>query len=171
MKKMTLALAIVLAGSVAGTGIGPSVTIGAPRASAATIQTASGAAIVQSALKYVGYRYSPNGTKPKTGFSPIGFVSYVYRQNGIRLPRDLQKSLDYAPQVPMAELRAGDLVFFKNTIWAGLSHVGIYVGDGTFVHAEYYGYGVTVTAFTNDARDGSYWSTHYLAANRPVSGV
>jgi cell wall-associated NlpC family hydrolase len=47
-----------------------------------------------------------------------------------------------------------------------MSHVAIYVGNGTFVHAEWYGYGVTVTAFTNDQRDGRYWDDHYLAANR-----
>lgn len=60
----------------------------------------------------------------------------------------------------------GDLLVFRNTVRAGLSHVGIYVGNGTVVHSEWYGYGVTVTSLSNDPRDGWYWTDHFLAANR-----
>jgi cell wall-associated NlpC family hydrolase len=62
------------------------------------------------------------------------------------------------------------VVFFKNTIWRGISHVGIYVGNGRFVHAEWYSTGVRVAQFSADSIDGGYWATHYRTADRPVLG-
>jgi uncharacterized protein YgiM (DUF1202 family)/cell wall-associated NlpC family hydrolase len=131
----------------------------------------SGAAIVATALKYLGYPYTATGNSPSTGFSCIGFVSYVYRSNGIALPGDLQNALAYAPQVPFSDLQAGDILYFQNTIWAGLSHAAIYLGGGKFVHAEYYGYGVRISSFNNDPKDSSYWISRYLGANRPWDGA
>lgn len=131
----------------------------------------SGAAIVATALKYLGYPYTATGNSPSTGFSCIGFVSYVYRSNGIPLPGDLGSALAYAPQVPFSDLQAGDILYFQNTVWAGLSHAAIYLGGGKFVHAEYYGYGVRISSFNNDSKDGNYWIGKYLGANRPWSGA
>jgi len=133
--------------------------------------TVSGAAIVQSALKYLGYRYTITGTSPSTGFSCIGLISYVYRQNGITLPGDLQNALNYAPAVPFSQLLPGDILYFQNTIWTGLSHAGIYLGGGKFVHAEWYNRGVVVSSFNDDPVDGNYWTKKYLGANRPWMGV
>lgn len=131
----------------------------------------SGAAIVATALKYLGYPYTATGNSPSTGFSCIGLVSFVYRSNGIPLPGDLQSALAYAPQVAFSDLQAGDILYFQNTVWAGLSHAAIYLGGGKFVHAEYYGYGVRISSFNNDPRDGNYWIGKYLGANRPWSGA
>jgi cell wall-associated NlpC family hydrolase len=78
-----------------------------------------------------------------------------------------RRMLHEGTQVPMDQLQPGDLLFFQNTNWPGLSHVGIYIGDGKFVHAEYYGVGVTVSSLSNDPRDANYWSVHYRTANRP----
>lgn len=130
----------------------------------------SGAQIVQTALQYLGYPYTTVGNSPSTGFSCIGFASFVYRSNGIPLPGDLQDAWNYAPQVPFADLQPGDLLYFANTVWPGLSHVAIYLGGGRFVHAEYYGLGVRISQFTNDPRDGNYWTQHYMGANRPWGG-
>jgi cell wall-associated NlpC family hydrolase len=123
--------------------------------------------LVKTALSYVGTPYTQTGTSPQTGFSSIGFVSYVYATEGVQLPYSYQLILKSAPRVKKANLQPGDLVFFKNTVWPGLSHVGIYIGNGQFVHAEYYGVGVRVSSFVNDSRDGNYWATHFKAANRP----
>ncbi len=131
----------------------------------------SGAAIVATALKYLGYPYTATGNSPSTGFSCIGFVSYVYRSNGIPLPGDLGSALAYAPQVPFSDLQAGDILYFQNTVWAGLSHAAIYLGGGRFVHAEYYGYGVRISSFNSDSKDGNYWIGKYLGANRPWNGA
>lgn len=133
----------------------------------------SGAQIVQYALKYIGYPYTATGNSPATGFSCIGFASYVYRSLGIPLPGDLQDALNYAPQVPFSQLQPGDLIYFHSTLsyMPYLSHVAIYIGGGKFVHAEYYGYGVRVSSFNNDPRDGNYWIAHYMTANRPWAGA
>jgi cell wall-associated NlpC family hydrolase len=53
-------------------------------------------------------------------------------------------------------------------MWLGICHVGIYEGDGKFVHAEHYGSGVTVTSLTNDPRDANYWIAHYAQAIWPL---
>jgi uncharacterized protein YgiM (DUF1202 family) len=122
-------------------------------------------------LRYLGYPYTATGNSPSSGFSCIGFASWVYRQNGIPLPGDLQDALNFAPRVPFSQLQPGDLLYFANTVWKGLSHVAIYIGGGRFVHAEWYGYGVRISSFNNDPRDGNYWIAHYLGANRPWGGA
>jgi len=122
-------------------------------------------------MQYIGYPYSATGNSPSTGFSCIGFVSFVYRQNGINLPGDLGDAMAYAPQVSFSNLAPGDIVYFQNTIWNGLSHAAIYIGGGKFIHAEWYGYGVRISSFNNDPRDGSYWIGKYLGANRPWNGA
>jgi uncharacterized protein YgiM (DUF1202 family) len=127
----------------------------------------SGAAIVQTALRYLGYPYTTVGNSPSTGFSCIGFVSYVYQANGIPLPDDLGSAMAYAPSVAFSDLLPGDVLFFQNTVWAGLSHTAIYLGGGRFVHAAWYNTGVIISSFTNDPTYGDYWMSKYLGANRP----
>lgn len=140
---------------------------------ASTVQSnnVSPGAIIQTALKYLGYEYTTVGNSPATGFSCIGFVSYVYRANGIPLPGDLQDAWNYAPRVPFSDLQPGDILYFKNTVWTGLSHVAIYLGGGKFVHSEYYGVGVRVSSFYNDPKDYNYWTQKYMGANRPWGGA
>jgi len=135
-------------------------------------RTVSGAQIVQTAMKYLGYPYTATGNSPSTGFSCIGFVSFVYRSNGIPLPGDLGGALAYAQRVPFSDLSPGDILYFQNTVWTGLSHAAIYIGGGTFIHAEWYNRGVVISSFRNDPVDGSnYWISKYLGANRPWNGA
>lgn len=148
----------VLAGAMVGTGTG--------RVAAVHAAAPSGTAIVHTALQYLHYPYRGIGHTPATGFSDVGFVGYVLRQDGIQAPDSRGKLLKLGTPVAMSDLQPGDILFFKNTVWYGLSHVAIYAGNGTFVHSEWYGYGVTVTSFTNDRRDGNYWTQHFLAARR-----
>jgi cell wall-associated NlpC family hydrolase len=143
----------------------------------------TGAAIVQTALKLVGAPYVGaivRGRNPSTGFNDAGFVAYAYNRNGIRLHISwnnseygltaiYQRILRDGPMVERADLQPGDVVYFQNTVWTGLSHVGIYIGGGMFVHAEWYNRGVVVSSFTHDPVDGSYWTGKYLTANRPWS--
>jgi uncharacterized protein YgiM (DUF1202 family) len=131
----------------------------------------SGAAVVAYAERFQGYPYTTVGNSPATGFSCIGFVSYVYRTLGIDLPDDLGGAYAFASQIPFADLQPGDVLFFQNTVWAGLSHTAIYIGGGRMIHAEWYNRGVVISSFTNDPVDGNYWTEHYLGANRPWSGV
>jgi uncharacterized protein YgiM (DUF1202 family) len=94
----------------------------------------------------------------------------VYRSLGIPLPGDLGNAYAYAPKVPFSDLLPGDLLYFQNTVWPGLSHVAIYIGNGQFIHSEYFGVGVRISSFQNDPRDYNYWIQHYLGANRPWGG-
>jgi cell wall-associated NlpC family hydrolase len=173
MKKTRFALTAVAAVILTLTGGS------APRVSAAgsvspdrgSLLTASNTLIVQTALHYVGYPYVRNGRIPDTGFDDLGFAVFVYRSQGIHFPHSYKKALAAAPHVTVTDLQPGDALFFKNTVKPGLSHVGIYLGDGTFVHAEWYNYGVTVSSLVNDPRDGDYWETHLEAANRPWSAA
>lgn len=146
----------------------PSSSLSVQHLSSRSVQAAvSGAQIVQFAKRYLGYRYTATGDSPRTGFSCIGFVSFVYRSNGIPLPGSLDGAYKYAPKVPMNQLLPGDVLFFKNTIWPGLSHVGIYVGSGKFIHAEWYNTGVVISSL-----QGTGWSSavHWFGANRPWNG-
>jgi SH3-like domain-containing protein len=163
------ALASVPAGTPSGLILG----VSAPNAdlSRNLASGVSGAAIVQYAMKLLGYPYTATGNSPSTGFSCIGFVSYVYRSLGINLPGDLSDAMAFAPPVSFSSLLPGDILYFQNTVWAGLSHAAIYIGAGKFIHAEWYNRGVVISSFTNDPVDGDYWTAHYLGANRPWSGA
>lgn len=158
MRKLLLALSLVIL---------PALGVGAVPVRADT----SGVAIVQTALRYLGYPYTTVGNSPSAGFSCIGFVSYVYQSNGVPLPDDLWDAQAYSPAISFSDLLPGDVLYFANTVWPGLSHTGIYLGGGRFINAEWYNRGVVISSFTNDPVDGNYWSEHYLGANRPWAGV
>jgi cell wall-associated NlpC family hydrolase/SH3-like domain-containing protein len=131
----------------------------------------SGSSIARFALRYVGYPYTLTGNAPSLGFSCIGLVSYVYQSLGIPLPDELGNARAYAPPVAVNDLRPGDILWFGNTVWPGLSHTAIYLGGGRFVHAAWYSVGVIVSSFQNDPRYGNYWTEHYMGASRPWGGA
>ena len=124
--------------------------------------TGKGAEIVAIAARYLGYAYVYGGSSPATGFDCSGFTQYVYGQAGLPIARDLWGQLAAGPAVKQGELLPGDLVFFHDTYEAGLSHVGIYVGGGNFIHASSPTRGVCY-----DSLGTAYWVAHYYAASRP----
>ncbi|MDQ3928892.1 MAG: C40 family peptidase, partial [Chloroflexota bacterium] len=126
-----------------------------------TASSSHGDSIVSLALRYVGYRYRYGGTSP-SGFDCSGFVYYVLNKAGVPMSRDMYAQLNSGPRVSSSNLQPGDLVFFSGTYKRGLSHAGIYIGNGKFVHAENAGTGVRVSALWS-----SYWAAHYTAAVRP----
>ncbi len=87
--------------------------------------------IVETALKYLGVPYLWGGEKPSTGFDCSGLVRYVFLQHGIELPHYSGYQFKMGKPVEKNELQPGDLVFFGNPV----HHVGIYVGNGYFIHA------------------------------------
>ncbi len=115
--------------------------------------------VVSDAMNYMGVPYVFGGNTPSSGFDCSGYVRYVFANAGIYLPRtaDVQYNCGYA--VSTSELAPGDLVFFE-TYCPGPSHVGIYVGDGNFIHASS-SRGVTISSLSS-----SYYSAHYLGARR-----
>jgi len=120
-----------------------------------------GAAIVSEALLYVGLPYIWGGTGPN-GFDCSGFVHYVLsRVFGYTFTRALEVQAVSGQYVDPSNLMPGDLVFFQNTYTWGLSHVGIYIGGGQFVHAGSERTGVTISEMWDD-----YWGSRYYTARR-----
>ncbi len=117
--------------------------------------------ITDNAMKYVGYRYRFGGTSP-SGFDCSGFIYYVMNKSGVQVGRNMESQLKSGPRVSRGDLQPGDLVFFVNTYKRGLSHAGIYIGNGRFVHAENESTGVMVSSIGS-----SYYATRYYAAVRP----
>ena len=116
------------------------------------------AAILAEAEKYIGYPYVWGGYKPSTSFDCSGFVSYVYNQCGWDFGRLGAQGL-YNISTRTSSPRTGDLVFFTGTYdTPGVSHVGIYVGDGWMLHCgDPIGYAKLNT---------SYWQSHFYAYGR-----
>lgn len=111
---------------------------------------------VHDALALRGAPYVYGGSTP-AGFDCSGFTSYVYGKLGIALAHSSYDQWGAGPHVPRADLKPGDLVFF-----AGLGHVGIYIGGGKFVHAPHTGTVVSV-----DLLSGSWYGAEYDGAVRP----
>jgi cell wall-associated NlpC family hydrolase len=129
---------------------------------AGTAATSSGNAIVSAALRYLGAPYVWGGNTPN-GWDCSGFVVYVYREvTGRTLPRTTQTQWTVGTPVDRGALQAGDLVFFQNTNGAGITHVGIALGDGRFVHASSPRVGTIISSLSE-----SYYAANYVGARRP----
>ena len=112
------------------------------------------------AASYAGYPYRWGGASP-SGFDCSGLVLWVFSQFGVGLDHDESSALRSGTPVTRDALVSGDVVVFAGTYKAGPSHVGIYLGDGRFVHAVDEAHGVLVSSL-----DNPYWSDHFYAASR-----
>ncbi|RPE77181.1 cell wall-associated NlpC family hydrolase [Vulcaniibacterium tengchongense] len=117
--------------------------------------------VLQRALALLGTPYRWGGSDPDKGFDCSGLVGYVFRNAlGIELPRVSREMAQTGELVKdRAQLSAGDLVFFGRR--GRVDHVGIYVGDGRFVHAPSRGKDVQVSSL-----ETGYWSTKFMQARR-----
>ena len=137
----------------------PAATTVAP---AATLGGANdwGERLVSRAMNYLGTPYRYGGISPKTGFDCSGFVYYLYGAVfGQRIPRMPHDMVREATPVARSDLQKGDLVMFGYR--GSITHVGIYSGNGQFVHATHRGSPVMVTSL-----DADYYNTRYLKAVR-----
>lgn len=117
------------------------------------------------ALSMIGTPYKFGSSNPEKGLDCSGFVKHVYKESAdISLPRSAADMSKQGEKVVKAELKPGDLVFF-NTRKKPNSHVGIYAGDGTFVHAS-----SSRTKEVTVSRIGEkYWATRFNGARRVLS--
>ena len=132
---------------------------GAPAATATPAFRAND--VLMRAISLVGTPYRYGGNTPEGGFDCSGLVNYVYRDMlDLRLPRTSRElAAVQGPRIAPERLASGDLVFFGSG--GTVSHVGIYLGEGRFVHAPSSGGTVRL-----DRLDGSWWRDHYSGARR-----
>ena len=118
------------------------------------------AAIITEAEKYLGYPYVWGGSSPSTSFDCSGFVSWVINHSGWDVGRlGAQGLCNICTPVTSAQAKPGDLIFFKGTYdTPGVSHVGIYVGDGMMIHCG------SPISYAN--LNTNYWQNHFYAYGR-----
>ena len=115
---------------------------------------------ITHALRALGTRYRYGGASPETGFDCSGLIAHVFEQAGRAVPRTARAQSRVGTPVKRAHLAPGDLVFY-NTRNAPYSHVGMYVGNGRFVHAPKPGARVRI-----ERLDTPYWRTRFNGARR-----
>jgi cell wall-associated NlpC family hydrolase len=126
-------------------------------------QAVSGKAsdLVLQAMGLLGVPYRRGGANENTGLDCSGFVRHLYQQSvGLVLPRRADEQAKATQSIDRNELKPGDLVFF-NTMRRTFSHVGIYLGDGKFIHSPHTGSAVRV----DDMRE-AYWNKRFTGARR-----
>ena len=119
--------------------------------------------LVATAMGFLGVPYRRGGTSAETGFDCSGFVRTIFEQTrGLVLPRKASDQAASTEKIEKKDLKPGDLVFF-NTMRRTFSHVGIYIGDGKFIHSPRTGLRVRV----EDMQE-SYWKKRFNGARRVV---
>lgn len=117
--------------------------------------------LTRQALQHIGVKYRYGGTSPERGFDCSGLIYYSAQESwGLKLPRRARDMAQVGQPLKISELVVGDLVFF-NTLGHRYSHVGIYLGDGYFVHAPSSRGRVRV-----ENMSVRYWKTRYTGARR-----
>lgn len=121
----------------------------------------AGISIVDYAKAYLGTPYAYGGNTP-SGFDCSGYVQYVMANFGITMPRSSTEQYSIGVRVDKSQLMPGDLVYFKYSKSSyRLNHVGIYVGDGNFIHSPIPGQSVKISSLTT-----GYFSNYYYGATR-----
>lgn len=123
----------------------------------------TGAEVVEYAKQYLGYKYVSGGASPVSGFDCSGFTQYIYKHFGISLNRSSTAQIENGVAVEKSDLQPGDLVIFNNNANTAIGHVGIYIGDGNFIHASNPSDGVKITTLTT-----GYYQKRYVGARRVI---
>ncbi|WP_371917438.1 C40 family peptidase [Pseudomonas sp. M30-35] len=125
------------------------------------------AAVVGRAQELIGVPYRWGGTNVRRGFDCSGLIVYLFgSEANIHLPRTTAQMIKMkAPKVAKNDLRAGDVVFFNHNGNGRVSHIGLYIGEGRFIHAPRTGKTIRISKLGN-----SYWSRHYIGAKRFLNG-
>lgn len=119
--------------------------------------------LVVHAMGFLGVPYRWGGGSFEGGFDCSGFVQALYLQGwNVRLPRRAAEQAQVTEPIEREELQPGDLVFF-NTLGARYSHVGLYIGEGRFIHSPRAGASIRM-----ESMDARYWQTRFNGARRVV---
>ncbi|GAB6058825.1 C40 family peptidase [Desulfonatronum parangueonense] len=118
--------------------------------------------IIQTAIGQTGRAYVWGGSSPEAGFDCSGLVTWVYGQNGFHLPRTTREQLQEGTAIPLNQLQAADLVFFRIGR-RGSYHVGIATGRGTFIHSPKPG-----SRVREESLFVTYWQQRLIGARRII---
>jgi len=117
--------------------------------------------VIAAARDMLGVPYHYGGTSPTRGFDCSGLVQYAFSQAGIEVPRTTGEQYRAALPIKRQALRPGDVVFFRTHGRRFVTHVGIYLGEGEFIHAPSSGKQVSIDSLQDD-----YWRRHYTSGGR-----
>lgn len=134
-------------------------TRSAPQVPQARDATEIRSTVAKLAMEMIGVPYRYGGSDPNRGFDCSGLVYYTYTANGHSVPRTSQEQFKAARKIALTQAVQGDLIFFQDQ--EKLSHVGIYLGDGLFVHAPSTGSAVSVASL-----ESPYFQRHLVAVGR-----
>lgn len=115
--------------------------------------------IVRTAKGFMGLPYQWGGDTPEKGFDCSGLIMASYQMNGLNIPRSSPEQFQKGRPVSRKELEKGDLVFFSTKRGRKVSHVGLYVGNNTFIHAPGTGKSIRVDSLSNP-----YYRRHYAGS-------
>jgi cell wall-associated NlpC family hydrolase len=124
-------------------------------------KSAHKSSLLVKAKSLLGKPYRYGGRHPTTGFDCSGFVQYTHATVGVDLPRTTYQQLRATHPISKQQLRPGDLLFFRINRKRFVSHVGIYLGKGKFIHAPSSGKRVSIAQL-----DSPYWKRVYSSAGR-----
>jgi cell wall-associated NlpC family hydrolase len=149
-------LGIVMIAAIGGGCAGAPVRAPETTAGISTVEGDLRGSIALMALSMIGVPYRYGGADPRDGFDCSGLVYYAYMRHAQPVPRTSREQYEAADKIPIEQAAAGDLLFFQDQ--ADLSHVGIYLGDGRFVHAPSSGHTVSIAKM-----DSPYYRQHLVA--------
>lgn len=149
-------------GSVPSSSTSLGTSLGSSAGSSSYTGTATGSQILAKAQSYLGTPYAYGGASP-SGFDCSGFVYYVYGTFGISVGRTPAAQASAGTQVDKSSLQVGDIVLFAGTAGSGITHAGIYAGNGQFIHSP----NSRSTVSYSDLTSG-YWSEHFYCGIRVV---
>ena len=129
--------------------------------SSAKSSASSHSSSVSSAMNFIGSKYRWGGLSSRNGFDCSGFVKIVFSKQGIDLPRTSRQQAYVGVPVKGSDLKPGDLVFFHTSRRSRVTHVGIYAGNGKFIHAANTRKGVRV-----DSLSAAYYRSRLVTARR-----
>lgn len=152
-----------LVGAIGASAIAATVGLGAAREQASAARV-SGQVIADYAMQFLGYAYVWAGNSPATGFDCSGLTQYVVLNTvGIDIGHGTAGQMNYGRWVNWGEWLPGDLIYFAGTYGSGISHAGVYVGNGQMIHAANESTGVIISSLYSD-----YYAGHYHGAIRVV---
>lgn len=122
--------------------------------------------LVSEAKSYLGKKYVWGGTNPNFGADCSGFVQYIYKKQGVALPRTAYAQSKVGQNISVSQLQKGDLLFFLTDKKRGIpvTHVGMYLGNGSFIHAASKDKGVIITPLAA-------YSKTFVAAKRMTNDI